>query len=66
MWAVEVEQRRGRNVAGVAPANKNARTAWALLAKDTDFQMDHLPPDRLRMTDSHARARMSGQALFRP
>ena len=40
-WAVEVEQRRGRNVAGVALANKNARTAWALLAKDTDFHTDH-------------------------
>ena len=42
-WAVEVEQRRGRNVAGVALANKNARIAWALLAKDADFRMDHRP-----------------------
>ena len=27
----------------VALANKNARTAWVILGKHTDFQMDHLP-----------------------
>lgn len=30
-WAVEVAGRRGHNVAAVALANKNIRTAWALL-----------------------------------
>ena len=39
-WAQEVEQRRGRNVAGVALANKNARTAWAILTKKTDFAVE--------------------------
>ena len=37
-WALQVEHRRGRNIAGVALANKNARNAWALLAQDVDFQ----------------------------
>ncbi len=31
-WVLALEQRRGRNVAAVALANKNARTAWAVLA----------------------------------
>jgi transposase len=29
--------RRGKNVAAVALANKNARIAWALLAHQRDF-----------------------------
>ena len=41
-WAVNVEQRRGKNVAAVALANKNARTAWAVLAKGADFDREHL------------------------
>lgn len=42
-WAVEVERRRGRNVASVALANKNARAAWAVLARNVDFQHSGLP-----------------------
>ena len=42
-WAGEVEKRRGRNVASVALANKNARNAWAVLAKGADFQRSGLP-----------------------
>ncbi len=43
-WASELEQRRGRNVAGVALANKNARTAWAILAKEADFVAEPRAP----------------------
>ena len=42
-WVVEVEQRRGMNIAAVALANKNARTAWAVLRRETSFDVDHLP-----------------------
>lgn len=42
-WAGEVEKRRGRNVAAVALANKNARNAWAVLARSADFQRSGLP-----------------------
>ena len=41
-WALAAEKRRGRNVAAVALANKNARTAWAMLVRDTVFNVDHL------------------------
>ena len=41
-WALEVEERRGKNVAAVALANKNARTVWAVLAKATDFDCEHV------------------------
>ena len=41
-WAVGVEERRGKNVAAVALANKNARAAWAVLTHDTPFDADHL------------------------
>ena len=41
-WAVGVEARRGRNVATVALANKNARAAWAVLAAGSDFDPGHL------------------------
>jgi transposase len=37
-WICEVEQRRGKNIAAVAVANKNARIAWALLSKQTTYQ----------------------------
>ena len=42
-WAQAVEHRRGRNIAGVALANKNARTAWAVLARNVDFQTSGRP-----------------------
>ena len=35
--------RRNKNVAAVALANKNARTVWALLAHDRDYQADYEP-----------------------
>ena len=41
-WALATEQRRGRNIAAVAPANKNARTAWAVLAYGKTFDADHM------------------------
>ncbi len=41
-WCKAVEKRRGKNVAAVALANKNARTAWAILAKGSDFDREHL------------------------
>jgi transposase len=37
-WAVELERRRGRNVATVALANKNARIAWAVMAHGEVFK----------------------------
>ena len=38
----DVGQRRGRNVAAVALANKNARTAWAVLRSAQDYDAEHL------------------------
>lgn len=35
--------RRNKNVAAVALANKNARTVWALLANDRDYEADYEP-----------------------
>ena len=37
-WICKLEARRGRNRAAVAVANKNVRTAWALLSYHTDYQ----------------------------
>lgn len=37
-WASAIDQRRGKNIAAVAVANKNARIAWALLSKKTAYQ----------------------------
>ena len=41
-WALEVGDRRGNNVAIVALANRNARTAWALLARGESFDVGRL------------------------
>ena len=41
-WAVGVAARRGRNVATVALANRNARTAWAVPAAKADFDPGHV------------------------
>ena len=40
-WLNQLIQRRNPNVAAVAPANKNARIVWALLAHDREFRSGH-------------------------
>lgn len=42
-WLNKLIARRGKNVAAVALANKNARTVWALLAHDREFRPDYRP-----------------------
>jgi transposase len=37
-WIVSLEQRRGKNIAVVAIANKNARIAWALLTSEAEYR----------------------------
>jgi transposase len=37
-WLVRLTNRRNKNVAAVALANKTARTVWALLAHDREFK----------------------------
>ena len=38
--------RRNKNVAAVALANKNARIVWALLAHDRMFRPDYAPAEK--------------------
>ena len=40
-WLVKLTNRRNKNIAAVALANKTARTIWALLAHDRDFQVNY-------------------------
>jgi transposase len=40
-WIKQLLARRHKNVAAVALANKNARTIWALLAHDREYQARH-------------------------
>lgn len=42
-WIRRLLARRNKNVAAVALANKNARTIWALLAHDRDYEPDYAP-----------------------
>ena len=42
-WLAQLIDRRPRNVATVALANKNARIVWALLTKGQDYQLDYTP-----------------------
>ena len=42
-WLKRLLERRNKNVAAVALANKNARIAWALLAHDREFRADYVP-----------------------
>lgn len=37
-WIMSLEQRRGKNIATVAIANKNARIAWALLTTEAEYR----------------------------
>jgi transposase len=41
-WIKGLLARRHKNVAAVALANKNARTIWALLAHDRDYEPDYV------------------------
>ena len=41
-WLSGVLQRRNKNVAAVALANKNARIVWAMLAHDRPYQADYV------------------------
>jgi transposase len=36
-WLQSLSERRNKNIAAVALANKNTRIAWALLSKETDY-----------------------------
>ena len=40
-WTTTLLERRHKNVAAVARANKNARVAWALLAHGRDYNLDY-------------------------
>lgn len=42
-WALAVQVRRGKNIAAVALANKLARIAWAILAKDRTYDAHWAP-----------------------
>ena len=39
-WLTGIVNRRNKNVAAVALANKNARIVWALMAHDSEFRSD--------------------------
>jgi transposase len=39
-WAINLVERRNKNVAAVALANKNARIIWALLTQNREYQSD--------------------------
>ena len=43
VWLNGLLGRRNPNIAAAALANKNARTIWALLAHDREFQVDYVP-----------------------
>jgi transposase len=53
-WAVGVSERRHRNIAAVALANKNARIAWALLSRGGTFDPEQ--GRRLAESPGHARS----------
>jgi transposase len=42
-WLTNLLKRRHPNVAAVALANKNVRTAWAMLAHGREFKPDYVP-----------------------
>ena len=70
-WLGKLLQRRHPNVAAGALANKNARTVWALLARDREFRPDYAParavawPRRHRQESTHTNSRRSHHRLLR-
>jgi transposase len=50
-WVARLINRRNKNVAAVALANKNARIVWALLAHDKDYQSGYLPTAHSRVAE---------------
>ena len=38
-WINSIKERRGNNIAAVALANKTARTIWAILTKNTEYEV---------------------------
>jgi len=44
-WAVKLAKRRGRNIAAVALAAKNARRIWAMLRTGEVFRRDYVQAD---------------------
>jgi transposase len=49
-WLMKLCRRRHKNIAAVALAAKNARTAWAMLIRNRAFQASHVPA-RSSVTD---------------
>ena len=41
-WLTRIVDRRNKNIATVALANKNARIVWALLAHKWEYQSDYV------------------------
>ncbi|WP_211465244.1 IS110 family RNA-guided transposase [Collimonas silvisoli] len=41
-WVAQIQKRRPSNVVAVAMANKTARTIWAMLAHDRQYQKDYV------------------------
>jgi transposase len=41
-WAINLVERRNKNIAAVALANKNARIIWALLTQNREYQSDFI------------------------
>jgi len=42
-WLIKLCRRRHKNIAAVALAAKNARTAWAMLTRNQAYQAGHVP-----------------------
>jgi transposase len=53
-WLKRLMLRRGKNVAAVALANKNARIAWALLAHQREFEPDYASRAPSPLSAAHA------------
>ena len=57
-WALELQRRKGHNIAAVALANKLARVAWRVWRDQRPFerrcaaQESHYPPETLHRDDT--------------